>query len=593
MGKEKKGNIQNGNAPSMNDDFEIVDLEEGNSCSLNEETRLVAPSGNALERFVSHFINESNGNPIPFGFLEGSLATLEGVGGSGGIYILPIVSEFTKNMPRALAWNFILTNPLSNVLFLINAADELADSMVREIRSPSAIKDLLKLPTKKALAVKYFKMTTGALVCSIPFGAATYLFPLPGCDDPACLGLTISHTIISNTVLHAIAWDILLQPNNWIYRLPSVPFEIAYSRSRKALQSSEKKETLRLQTKRNVIYQKYRGLVSASFSQATQRIVQDYAKSNDPTQLRRLTGSSSVTSVSMFVEGNTYYPSNQNRNALRRCLSHTNTFLRTYLILLLGAILTIIAGLGWEANPIYIGLQAGLSLPLSILAGVLPSYSTAVLFAFYGAMVSGQIYDYLTTWTGIRSKFSLEAQLYPKTFAVFLVINIYVALFAFAGAEQLIRTVFGDEMWDDFRPYMEYESIPVFQILSFVPLLNLFNTFVRKSVAKFGCSGDHKLAARLLEKTNVMLSYLDLLDGEKLIDGLNEYDDQQLTSLGIDPDEFRNDLGELSQLEPRVIELPEESTSSAVRNHQQSLIWSNEREKTTDEESVFSSTSYL
>ena len=72
-------------------------------------------------------------------------------------------------------------------------------------------------------------------------------------------------------------------------------------------------------------------------------------------------------------------------------------------------------------------------------------------------------------------------------------------------------------MWDDFRPYCENTSIPVFQILSFVPLLNLFNTFIRKSVAKFGPEGDDKSALRLMEKTHVLTTSHLFINGTHLI----------------------------------------------------------------------------
>lgn len=522
---------------------------------FDEHTPLLSQQKHALDRLYDHFINEKHGDPIPFGFLEGSLAAVEGIGGSGGIYLLPIVDAFTKKMPPALAWSFKLTNPLSNVLFLINAANELADTVVREVRSPVQLNEILNRPNKKSLAIKYFKMGSGALVCAVPFGAATYLFPLSGCESSLCLGATITHTVISNTVLHAIAWDILLKPENWVYRLPTLPLEKAYGYFQRSRLTDDERKALSLRKEKEVIYQKYRQIVAGSFNQAAQRIVQDYITSKSPTQLRSIGSATSSSSISMFVDGNVY-PATESRHS-----QQSNHFFRNYLILFLGAILTIIAGTGWVANPIFIGVQEGLSLSTSVLIGILPSYSTAVLFAFYGAMVSGQIHDYLTIWNGVRSKFSLEAQLYPKTFAAFLLVNLYVAAFAFAGAEQLIRTVLGDDMWDDVRPYFENASIPVFQLLSFVPLLNLFNTFIRKSVAKFGAEGDHKLAARLLEKTHVLLAHLAQLDGEKLISSLSEFDEQQLRSLGIRPDDFSIDVEKLERLKQPFIGLVVDATS--------------------------------
>ena len=76
--------------------------------------------------------------------------------------------------------------------------------------------------------------------------------------------------------------------------------------------------------------------------------------------------------------------------------------------------------------------------------------------------------------------------MYPKTFALFLLANIYTSYFAYATGNQLIDTIFADKIWDDARPILQHISMPSLQVLSFIPLVELFNVVIRKWVAKFG-----------------------------------------------------------------------------------------------------------
>ena len=406
---------------------------------------------NDLERIYNHFIKEQNGNPIPFGKWEISCTVLELIGASGGIYIWPVVEEFAKGKTPWIAWSFKLTNPLSNMLFLINAAEDLSDNIITELNPPSALRDIIKPLAGKALVIKYIQMGIGSVIfCSVPFGAATYLFPLPSCEAAACLGVTITHSIASNAILHAIAWDIILRPEYWIYRLPFIPFEKAYEYTRNHFRTQEEQKQLVINSKKDAIYQTYRTILKQTFSQAADRIVGDYIKTHSTETLSELANGS----VTTFVNGNpvTITPAPR-QSAWKSYLYSAHNFFRNHVVNSVGAAATIIGGVAWVANPIYLGLQEGLTLAESIAAGGIPTYSTLVLFAFYGANVSSQLYNYLTSWNGIRSKFSLEAQLYPKTFALFLPINLYIAYFAYAAAQELITTIFSDDMWDDYRPF--------------------------------------------------------------------------------------------------------------------------------------------
>lgn len=510
---------------------------------------------NALERFYDHFIKEINGNPIPFGKWEKVSIFLEILGASAGIYSWPPAWQYGKDKPLWLAYSLTITNPISNVLFLGNATDQLFDSIARELSAPKHLKDIINILEKKDLVLKYIKMTSGSIICAISFGIVTYLFSLPDCDSTLCISTIVAHSLLANTILHAISWNLILTPRFWYYRLPYLPFEMAYDGLRKACLIKEKKLLQTITKKEEQIYQKYREIISGFFISSSEKIVSHFIKNRNQYHEKeklielQTEGGSISKFITTFTQATSLSQATQKSSSRNSVCGFMNRMLSNGGMGFLGASSMLMASAGWIFNPIYIGLMENLSLPVSIAIGILPSYSTAILCAFYGSAIANQIYQYFTTWEGnISEKFSLEARMYPVTFSLFLLVNLYLSAFAYGTAEQLINTVFEDKMWDEYRPYMQYSSIPVFQLLSFVPLLSLFNTFVRKSIAKFGKEGDEKLAMRLLLKSSILSQRLQQINGKALIDAIQRFSQEQQNAIGIKPNELKKDMDTLETL---------------------------------------------
>lgn len=500
---------------------------------------------NALESLYNYFIKEMSGDPIPFGQWEKVSVALEILGGSGGIYAWPPAWEYSKDKSPWLAYSITLTNPVSNVLFLAKATDDLFDYIAMELTTPLELKDILELPTTRELTIKYIKMLLGSIICAIPFGIAVDLFPLPNCESKSCLASIVTHALAANTILHAISWNFILMPAFWYYRLPILPLEKMYDYIQVQRLTDTQRELLEIKQNQEDIFQKYKNHLSQFFVSGVEKMVDDYiknrGKSGNPISLKAIEDKSN-TSLILFAKA---IPEEKSILPAIQPLS----FFNNWGIGFLGGTFMIVGCIGWIANPIYLGLKENLTVTQSIAAGILPAYSTAVLCAFYGSAIIKQVYHYLTSWSGNCSdKFSLEARLYPKTFAIFLVLNAYVAAFSYGTAQQLIITLFGDSMWDNYRPYLQDISIPALQILSFVPLLGLFNAFIRKSIAKFGAEGDHKLAARLLTKSNIISQRLQQMNGEILMASIEQYLPIQQKALRIDPNEFNRDMDRLKEL---------------------------------------------
>ncbi|STX49514.1 Uncharacterised protein [Legionella hackeliae] len=146
---------------------------------------------------------------------------------------------------------------------------------------PKKLQALLDSPTKRSLIAKYLKMGLGSLVCVVPFSIAVYLFPIPGCDTDWCLGLTVSHSTLSSTILHGVAWGIILTPDYWYYRLPILPLEKLYSLIKKSCTPKEKLELLRLTDLQQTIQAKYKNQLIGTFSKAVQAIINQRSQTEE------------------------------------------------------------------------------------------------------------------------------------------------------------------------------------------------------------------------------------------------------------------------------------------------------------------------
>lgn len=508
----------------------------------------------ALTRLYDYFINEKYGDPIPFGAWEKFSSVLMLIGASSGIYSWPAAWQYAKDKNPLLKYSITISNPLSSVLFLAKATDDLFDTIGTELKKPEPLVDILVLPAKSELVAKYSKMLAGSVICAVPFAIAVYLFPLPNCNEAPCLITTVTHSLLANTILHAISWNLILTPQFWYYRLPTLPFEKAYSHAKKRYLTQIQRHLLEIEQQKDHIYRKYKNILSQFFASGIEKIVDDYLKNRQsPTKLQDYralkNNDSNLINFITLAEREKHPDELHPPSCLARVGSSINSVLSNGVVGFVGATFMIVGCSGWVANPFYLALKEGLNLIEAIFAGILPSYSTTVLCAFYGSAVANQIYQYLTSWSGNCSdKFSVEARLYPKTFAVFLIINTYMAIFAFGNAQTLTQAVFGDEMWDDYRPYLLGISIPALQLLSFVPLAGLFNAVMRKTIGKFGQQSDDQYAARLLTKSVVMIQRLQQMNGEQLMHSLETFSPDQQKALGVDYEQFTNDLQSLNNL---------------------------------------------
>ena len=332
-----------------------------------------------LDRIYNHYIKECDGNPIRFsaGNILGFF--LEALGGTGGIYAWPPAWEYAKsnNLAPWLSYSFAITNPISNVLFLIKATDDLFDIIQSELRPPKEIKDLITVPTKKELATKYLKMILGSVICAIPFGVSVYLFPLPGCDQTACLSVTIADSIATNTILHAVSWNLILSPEYWYFRLPIIPFEKLYSRLSNCRDSKEKIEMVKLSGEQEKIYSKYKNILASAFASRAEEIVKHYlTKTASASEVLRSIQKEDMNLIKFSELARKHTPvpkQTQQPSFFRQLANKTDSFLSNHVVGIAGSGILMAGCIGWITNSFYVSSLAGLDIPESFFTGILPS----------------------------------------------------------------------------------------------------------------------------------------------------------------------------------------------------------------------------
>ncbi len=90
-----------------------------------------------------------------------------------------------------------------------------------------------------------------------------------------------------------------------------------------------------------------------------------------------------------------------------------------------------------------------------IITGLLvgPSvYFFTVLLSFFGYSFTTQFYDFMVHWGKDTPKLPLEFKLYPKVFSFLMVINMYIAFYSYAAAEELVHDTFIEGLFTEVRP---------------------------------------------------------------------------------------------------------------------------------------------
>ncbi len=498
-----------------------------------------APDGqvDVLEQLFDFYIKERQGDPIAFKTGDLGLLFLELLGASAGVYNWPPAEKFSKNMATWLKYSFVVSNPASNIFFLLKALSDFFNSLLTETTLPPALASILNKPSNRTLIIKYLTIFTGSGICGIPFGIMTKLFPPPGCTSQLCIGFTVAHSILANAVLHALSFSLLLTAKFWYYRLPLLPFEKLYRWYRSTPQT---KRAAMIED----IYTKYRSLIAGSLMASATQLVKNYRLARANPSMQRL------TSLDALSETGNRFILDSFQEMVRATQADvppltSNRWWRLPLTLNVvetgGSALMMLACIGFITNPLYIANQEKSSIGYALAS--VPTYAMAVLCAFFGKIVFRQIYDFLTLWTeSFLDKLPVEATLYPALYIPLMLFNAFIAVFSFATNLELIDTIFADPTWDGIRPFLKGNSIAMIVLLSFIPMGDLIAHVIRAFSSRLGKpEEDTTQAVRLLVKSAAMAARVNQLDGPQLISTLLNYSSETLQTFGINQAELLGD----------------------------------------------------
>lgn len=111
---------------------------------------------------------------------------------------------------------------------------------------------------------------------------------------------------------------------------------------------------------------------------------------------------------------------------------------------LLGGLLVFSSCTGYLANPTTLMYSLLPDLSVVIPTVMFPTYAFAVLLVFFGVNMGRDTAAYLTSWGENDYKVPYEIKLRPKTYMLSLLANIYICIFSYAAAAEMVENNYQD-----------------------------------------------------------------------------------------------------------------------------------------------------
>lgn len=376
--------------------------------------------------------------------------------------------------------NYIIGTTVPALAVLYNATDIFLDNRRGE-HVPEELKAYLNASGSR---LKDMTTVTGSAVSSIPLALVSIAYPFP---IKSHIGSIVTQTIVAvvieidNTVLHFLPLDLAMRYK--IYRFPILPFELLTKKLHQTLRRAPQKITNQeaeliggavIQYLHSV---KNRILLDTIFTYPrlvyewggwTQELQEIKLNSNNNDFLKILTNHFPQVNIAGIKKSSWLY----------RALGEVVGFGGACWVwsscsgYILGPFNQLLAWTGSSAA-----------------AGVLVSpalYFFSVLLTFLGYSIGKNYYHYLTNWGPNESKLPLEFKLYPKTFTFIMMVNLYVNLYSYAAAEELVRDNFTEKYWDEISPVLIWLARTGIPFLGINAVKDCSATLLRKWAIHYG-----------------------------------------------------------------------------------------------------------
>ncbi len=461
-----------------------------------------------FDRLFEHYVEENHLPSKTHELIKQFLMLIVSVSGSYN-YALPAI-KYAQSDDAIL----ISHNPIHSVIgtcvpaiaVLYVATDMFLDFHFRE-KIPKCFSEELAL--HESLKKRIFNnicIFMGAFVSAIPL-ATTYLT-----YEENSLYLAIPLTVIiqlDNTVLHFLPIQLMLsQP---LYRWPILPFEYLYH----ALKHCRTSQTeLDKEAQNNQLANVINGLIAILNSRLAAGI-ENIIHSSLRFNWQRLAycrtdllKTDDLTQENILSRAPNVLPS---KGSFHQVCDYTAFFL--------GAAWLIFGTIGYLANPFTLVDDRLHNIPQSVGITALPIYALAVLIVFLAGNMMRDNFNWGLNAIQGNQNLSLEVKLYPKTFALLELANIYFAFFSYAASAQMIEDNFTQDYWSSALPFFIGSAISGLIFLGLNATHGMFQTLLKKFALHFG-SHDAKELVQLREQFAQLTTAHTLIIPEKAEEAL-------------------------------------------------------------------------
>ena len=410
-------------------------------------------------------------------------------------------------------------------------------------------------------------ITLGAAISALPLAAVSFMYPIPGLPKAALYtqGLVV---LFDNTILHFLPIKLALQ-NPW-YRLPALPLEYIFERIKHCSLSNEQKNLLQLKVQQDSYYRVIKQrLINRLDNIQTSIVIHGFsfdAKrlryiNHAALELKRLNQEkrSSFAMLEALLQWNQEIAPEK---------SSTSTSLLNSLFKKLcypvGAAWVISSCVGYLAAPINELSNLTDSESAGVLLSIPSIYFLGVLLAFFGGSSLQNFYHYFTSCKGDSIKIPIEFKLYPRATVLLVVLSIYLSVFSYAAAAELINDNFTEEL-EFLRPYLLVLAKTGLAFLGFTAMLDFYALILGK-LARYAGNEDSKIVILLNQSIEQLKNGIQRMDPEQLLESLaqlneNEYDIKSLLNLH-SASEQRNFIQMLLELQQ--CQHPSENNSEVI-----------------------------
>ncbi len=404
-------------------------------------------------------------------------------------------------LARQINYMISICVPASAVLY--NATD-IFFSVRRNEQIPKKLQDYLVQDKSKASRIAQdVSIVVGSAASAVPLMLVSLAYPLP-IDS---IALKIAQGIIievDNTILHFLPLKLAMQYP--IYRFPVLPFEWAikkYCMETKETPNNVDAEALRTRLITYVKHVQTRLLLDKSewgffiYHWTLSSPLKTQLQAPNPPDLLHML----VREFPMkFATPPTY--------------AKVHDWLGSFSGVA-GAALVVSSCAGYILSPINLMFSWTKNAALTALVTTPSLYFLTVLLAFFGYNAGKPFYDFLTRWGENEPKFPLEFKLYPKTFAVLMYLNVYMAFYCYGASEELVRDNFNEGVLGSMQPALIWLARTGLPFLCLSAMKDFYYTLLRKFAMHLG-GEDSRIVARLMTSLEQLEQALHLIKPEVL-----------------------------------------------------------------------------